>query len=300
MPHSKISKKDVEHDIQRRVQQMLGTMVGLENVIVSVTADIDFTKENSVSEIVEPVDKESMEGLPVSVEKIHETYANKPADAGGTAGTGDEDIATYQASDEDQNGDYEIVKEKINNEFNKIHKEIVQSPYKIRDLGIQVAVNRIKDKSEDEVKYLSQQEQNTVQDGITSILDSIITTSVDKGYGEVDPNTKSSIVFQDFNGSSTTDNEPVSTVPVWIYIVGGMLVLLVIILLILMFRRRRDLEDEMLEEPGEIQEDIPEEIPELETDNDSDSIKRRKQLEKMAKEQPEDFAKLLRSWISED
>lgn len=294
-------KKDVEHDIQRRLQQMLGTMVGLDNVIVSVTADIDFTKENSVSEIVEPVDKENMEGLPVSVEKIHETYANKPKDAGGTAGTGDEDIASYQASDDEQNGDYEIVKEKVNNEFNKIHKEIVQSPYKIRDLGIQVAVNRIKDQSGEQVEYLSQQEQNNVQDGITSILDSIITTSVDKGYGDVDPNENASIIFQDFNGSMTSESDPKSATPIWMYVVGGILVVLIIVLLILMLRKRKaSEEDDVSEELTEKETEMPADIPDLEADTESDSVKRRKQLEKMAKEQPEDFAKLLRSWISED
>ena len=38
------------------------------------------------------------------------------------------------------NGDYEKVEETINNEVNRIRKEIVESPYKIRDLGIQVMV----------------------------------------------------------------------------------------------------------------------------------------------------------------
>src|SRR5699024_2154612 len=49
-------KKDIEHDIQKRLQQMIGAMVGMEKVVVSVTADIDFTQENRIEEIVEPVD----------------------------------------------------------------------------------------------------------------------------------------------------------------------------------------------------------------------------------------------------
>lgn len=290
-------KKDVEHDIQRRLQQMLGTMVGLDNVIVSVTADIDFTKENSVEEIVEPADKDNMEGLPVSIEKIHETYANKPGD-GGVAGTGDEDIASYQGTDANQDGDYEIVKEKVNNEFNRIHKEIAQSPYKIRDLGIQVAVNRLKDTGADHV--LSQQEQNVVQDGITSILNSIITTSIDKDYGQVDPDEKTSIVFQDFNGSPDTQTPPAQGIPAWVYIVGGLLVLLVIVLLILMLRKRKQADEEALDEESEEAPINHEEVPDINEENESDSIARRRQLEKMAKDHPEDFAKLLRSWISED
>src|SRR5699024_7822761 len=59
-------KKDIERDVQRRLQQMLSAMVGGDNVIVSVTADIDFTQENRVEELVEPVDIENIEGIPVS------------------------------------------------------------------------------------------------------------------------------------------------------------------------------------------------------------------------------------------
>src|SRR5690625_3883611 len=81
-------KKDIERDIQRRLQHMIGTMVGTDSVIVSVTADIDFTKEDRIEEIVEPVDLENMEGLPVSIESVHETYSGSQAE-GGVVGTGE-------------------------------------------------------------------------------------------------------------------------------------------------------------------------------------------------------------------
>ena len=38
------------------------------------------------------------------------------------------------------NGDYERIEETVNNEVNRIRREIVESPYKIRDIGIQVMV----------------------------------------------------------------------------------------------------------------------------------------------------------------
>ena len=37
-----------------------------------------------------------------------------------------------------QNGDYERIEETVNNEVNRIRREIVESPYKIRDIGFQV------------------------------------------------------------------------------------------------------------------------------------------------------------------
>jgi len=290
-------KKDIERDIQSRLQQMLGAMVGMDNVVVSVTSDIDFTQENRVEELVEPVDLENMEGLPVSIETIHETYSGDPP-AGGTAGTGEEDTAaTYQEID-NEDGDYELAKETINNEFNRIQKEVVESPYKIRDLGIQVAVNRVSGGTGNEVQYLSQQEEIAVEEGINSILHSIIQTSVDEEYGEVIPEEKASIVFQEFNHTPSKATEPASAIPPWLYITGAVLLAVIIILAILLFKNRKDSTESWEEEKSAAELDI--QMPEIPEKEESDSMVRRKQLEKMAKEKPDDFAKLLRSWIGED
>jgi flagellar M-ring protein FliF len=290
-------KQDIERDIQRRLQQMLGTMVGMDNVIVSVTADVDFTQENRVEELIEPADPESMEGLPVSVETIRETYTGEGAAAGGIAGAGDEDIANYPGGEEGNNGDYEYVKETVNNEFNRIHKEIAEAPYKVRDLGIQVAVDSVKQINGKNKEYLTQQDQTVVEEGITSILNSIISTSIDGQYGEVVPDEKTSIVFQEFSGSNALQEDPGFKIPLWLYIVGGVLLLVIILLIILLFVRKPKVEEELEEEL--FTEASVETIPDLEVE-DKDSIQRKKQLEKLAKDKPEEFAKLLRGWIGED
>ena len=48
---------------------MLGRLVGQDKVMVSVTADLDFTQENREEKLVEPVDKDNMQGIAVSAEK---------------------------------------------------------------------------------------------------------------------------------------------------------------------------------------------------------------------------------------
>lgn len=292
-------KKDVERDIQKRLQQMLGAMVGLENVIVSVTAGIDFTQENRVEELVEPVDIENMEGLPVSLETIQESYTGDAAN-GGVVGAGDEDVANYPGAVEGDNGEYELDKEVINYEFNRIRKEIVESPYKLRDLGIQVAVDSVKNTNEDgnNIEILSAQEQNAVEEGIASILNSIVETSIDTTVEEINPDEKFSIVFQEFTGNPTPTELTGSNVPTWLYVVGFILLAIIILLIVLLVRNRRNAEEEIVEELT-IQETATE-IPDLERDEESESVIRRKQLEKIAQDKPEDFAKLLRSWIGED
>src|SRR5699024_12050986 len=111
-------KQDIEPDIQTRPQEMLGTIVGMDNVIVSGTADIDFTEENRVEELVEPVDIDDMEGLPVSIETIQDSYSGHPP-PGGVAGTGDEEIPGYEEADDGDEGDYDMTKETINHEYNR-------------------------------------------------------------------------------------------------------------------------------------------------------------------------------------
>jgi len=295
-------KQDVETDIQRRLQQMLGAVVGMDKVVVSVTADIDFTQENRTEELVEPVDVENMEGLPVSIESIQESYIGD-AEAGGVAGTGEEDIANYPAADQFGDGDYELDQETINYEFNRIRKEIVESPYEIQDLGVQVIVDNVKNnRDSDEVEYLTLQEQTNVEEGITSILDSIISTTIQSNEEEVEvnPEEKMSIVFQEFTGGGMQTAEPAGgQIPLWLYIVGAVLIIIIIILVIYLIRGRNKEEYEEVIEYEKMPEE-PKETPEMEMPEESESVVKRKQLEKAAKENPEDFAKLLRSWIGED
>ncbi len=292
-------KKDIERDIQKRLQQMLSAMVGGENVIVSVTSDIDFTQENRTENLVEPADEENMEGLPVSVETIQETYSGNPP-VGGNAGTGDEDIANYEGVEEGEDGDYELVKETVNNEYNRIQREIVESPYKVRDLGIQVAVNNVKNDDGETVEYLTQQEQTTVEEGISSILSSIVTTTVDAEFepANATPGDNVSITFQEFSGKQTNSAAATSAgIPSWMYIAGGALLLIIIVLVVMLLRNRG--EEEIIEE-SYISEELPAEVPELPENEQTEADVRKKQLEKIAKDKPEDFAKLLRSWIGED
>lgn len=294
-------KREIERDIQKRLQQMLGVMVGMDRVVVSVTSDIDFTNENRTEELVEPVDVDNMEGIPVSIETITETFEGTQAE-GGIVGTGEEDIANYPAAAAGQDGDYEHVKETINYELNRIHRDIAESPYKVRDLGIQVIVDSIQGFEEDEVQLLTQQEQNTVEQGITSILNSMITTTIDEEYSDIDPEEKVSIVFQEFNGMDRIDPDNATpTIPTWVYIVGGILLAIIILLIVLLFRNRREKElEESYEEMAATVQNTEVEVPDISSQPKSDSDIQKEQIEKMAKNKPEDFAKLLRSWISDD
>lgn len=289
-------KNNVERDVQLRVQQLLGKMMGPDKVAVGVTADIDFSQKKSNQDIVEPVDKENIQGIAVSSEKIKEAYAgSKPSD-GGVAGTGAEDIANYQGTENSNNGDYTKEEERINYDVTRIKNEIVDAPYRIRDLSIQLAVEPPNPK---DVNSLPQQ---TI-DEIKQMLGTIVKTSIDKGYNvngqELSQDQvaeKVAVSVSQFKGNDSTLSSTKSTIPLWMYIAGGVLLVIIIVLVFLLLRKRRQEEDITVEDLNQSMIDVPD----INNETETDGTVRRKQLEKMAKEKPEEFAKLLRSWISED
>lgn len=286
-------KKTVERDLQREVQKMLGTMMGQDKVVVSVTTDIDFKKENREEALVTPVDEENMEGIALSVQRITETFTGSGVGADGTPmAEADTDNLLVGEIGGVNDGEYERLDETINNEVNRIRREIVESPYKIRDIGIQVMI-------EPPVADDATSMPPELEGDIEQILSTIIRTSIDKeAAGELTPEEvqdKIVVSVHEFNGRTADFGETTPVIPWWVYVVGGVL-LLVIIGFIFLFIRNRKAEE--LEELEVVQESI--EVEDINEEQETEGTLRRKQLEKMAKEKPEEFAKLLRTWIAED
>ncbi|RIW36405.1 flagellar basal body M-ring protein FliF [Bacillus salacetis] len=288
-------KDRVEKDIQKQVQSMLGTLIGFNKVVVSVTTDIDFTQENREVNEVTPVDEENMEGIAVSVQRITETFTGNGQAAGGVPAAEDsgDGLGTY-VEGENSNGDYERIEETINNEVNRIRREIVESPYKIRDIGIQVMVEP--PDPEDPNSFPQDR-----QEDISQILSTIIRTSIDKESGtELTPEAiedKIVVSVQPFNGKMEFEQTPASTLPWWTYVVGGILLAVIILLVVLMIRRNKKAVEE---EAVFVEESQPITIPDIGNEKETEGSARRKQLEKMAREKPEEFAKLLRSWLADE
>ncbi|SFM29768.1 flagellar basal-body MS-ring/collar protein FliF [Salibacterium qingdaonense] len=285
-------QEDIEKDIQSRLQQMLGRMMGLNKVAVSVTTDLDFTQETREEALVEPVDEENMEGIAVSAERIEEAYEGQPPEDGGVAGAGEGDVANYPAGAANGQGDYERDEERINYEVNRIHREITESPYKIRDLGIQVMVEPPEPDNPDSL------DPQTITD-IEEMLTTMVNTSINAEYqedmeaGAVEDNIY--VASQPFNGQQEVQEEAGTSIPMWVYIAGGVLLFTVLALFIMLIRRRNRGEEWTEEEMT-----TAEPIPDLPEEDNSEEAQRRKQLENLAQENPEEFSKLLRTWLSDE
>ncbi len=283
-------KKTIERDLQRQVQNMLGTMVGQDKVAVTVTTSIDFKQENREETLVEPVDDENMEGIAISAQSIIETYTGMGT-AGGTpeAGNPTDNLVDY-VEGTNTNGDYERIEETINNEVNRIRKEILESPYKVKNIGIQAMVEPAEGVN-----------QVAVREEIERMLSAIVRTSLDAETANnlSDEQIANNIVVavQPLYGSGANSEEPKPFIPWWLWVIGGILVAAIALLVFFIVRSKksRDSQEEVI-----IQEQQELFVEDISEEKETEATIRRKQLEKMAKEKPDDFAKLLRSWIAED
>lgn len=298
-------RKDVEKDIQRELQQMLGLMLGQDKVVVSVMASIDFTKEKREEQLVEPV--VDNEGLEISVERIEESYSSEGGAVNDATGTGETDIANYPAADGAGNSESERIEERINREVNRINRQIELSPYLINDLTINVGVEP------PEPNNPASLTEQDVED-IRNVLTNVVSTSLSMNgtlLNEEDLENRISVFATEFQGKAAVAEEAEPQVfdqlsKDVLMMIGAALAVVVIILIIALVvrRRKRNKEEEefifdMFEEP-KVQSE-PEEKEEIDlSEFTSRANPKRKTIEKLAKERPEDFAKLLRSWMAQD
>lgn len=289
----RIVRKDIERDIQRELQQLLGTILGMDKVIVSVFANVDFSKEQRVEQLVQPVDPTNNEGIAISVERIQESFSGEGSSIGGVPGTGEGDIPGYQGADGDQNSEYEKIEERINNEVNRIHREIESSPYAIEDLTINVGV---------EPPVADDQDSLTDQDidDIKSILKSVIRTylsSSSVALTEQDIDQKLTVFATEFKGRPEfSDPSRTGIADYLLYALAAVAALALIGVVYAFTRRAKRKDADEFDEASP----VPVGLSDFDFDQDNEETARRKRIERLANNNPDEFIKLLRTWIAEE
>lgn len=276
-------KRSIEQDIQRELQRMLGSMFGMDKVVVSVFAHVDFTQETREEQLVEPVTDD--EGIEISIERIQEIYEGQGQPPGGIAGTGETEVAGYQGLVAGEDAEYERIEERINREVNRIHRQIVTSPYQVTDLSINVGLDE---------SIAVPEVETAVQD----LLGAIIQTSLGQTAAEWDEdqvNERITVFTQSFPAQ-----EPVgeSSGLQWlIYALAAALIVVIVILLIILLRRRKE-KDELDDLAPALEQPEKDLLSALALEDDQTS--KRKQIEQLARERPKEFVALLKSWMVED
>ncbi len=305
-------QKGIEQDIQRELQQMLGLLLGQDKVVVSVMASIDFTKEKREEKLVEPVDLEKFKGLDISVERIVETYSSEGTVVEDAAGTGETEVANYPGTDGAGNSKSERTEERINSEVNRINRQIEKSPYVIDDITINVGVEP------PVAENPASLTQENIAD-ISNLLKNAVSTSLsmnDFQATDIELEDRISVFATEFQGRPPIDDEKPETtflagVPTALILaVAGAVILLLVIVIVLIIRRKKKNQTTLEEAEYSFEEfekalaksnqvEIEDEEIDL-SEFSNRSNPKRKTIEKLAKGRPEDFTKLLRSWMADD
>ncbi|MWV43553.1 flagellar M-ring protein FliF [Paenibacillus sp. HJL G12] len=282
-------QKKFENEVRQNVRQFLSRFMGANKVDVLVVSKLNFDKVQSKQNLVTPVDEENMKGIEISVQEISKNYTGKANPDSGVAGTGQTQVPTYPSGSSTGDVTSEDLSKTINYEVNRITKDIVSSPYSVKDLTINVAV---------EPPTGQKTVDQPTKDAIQNILVNIVRASLsDSGatYTDAELAKKVSVYSQPFGGEETqTKGLQLSKGVLWgiglaalaLLAGGGFLI----------FRRRKQRE--------EMEEDFPlpapTEFPSISLESVTNESQVRKQLETLAKKKPEEFVNLLRTWLADE
>nr|WP_202111697.1 flagellar basal-body MS-ring/collar protein FliF [Saccharibacillus sp. WB 17] len=283
-------QRKYESDIEKSVKMFLGSMVGADRVNVLVASKLNFDQVNATENRYEPVDVENMRGIEISVQDVQESYTGAGAADGGVAGTGTEAVPTYPGDTSAGQSTSESSNKIVNYQVNQITKEIVQSPYVVKDLTINVSI---------EPPAGSTTLETGIEGNITSILVNIIGASLaDSGTTYDDAQLQQKVaVFASLPSAETAAADTgISRTLLW-SIIGGLALLLAAAVFLVLRRRRKNREEELLEEMAL---PTPAEMPSISFETVNGESQTRKQLESLAKKKPDEFVNLLRTWLADE
>lgn len=268
-------------ELERSITTLLGQIFGEENVAVRVAAELDFDQRSTQTVRFEaPGNGE--EGLVRQIEELSDYYSGQGT-AGAPPGT---DTNPGEVTQSPSGGTSSSVSEKrqrtIAYELDEIRETITYAPGAIKRLSVSVIVNET-DRVVDAAK---------VQEAVQAAV----------GY-DAERDDVVSVQTMSFIGPETP---PVVVAPPWYSSLGvqvgiGVLLAIIALLVVRSIARRRQrvlLEElQMAQVAATVEPEAEEELPQPQEDK-SESL--RKHLERVARQKPEDFAFLIRTWLNEE
>ncbi|WP_054958666.1 flagellar basal-body MS-ring/collar protein FliF [Paenibacillus dakarensis] len=282
-------QKRFENQVRENVQQFLSQYMGPNKVNVLVASKLNFDQIQSKENLVEPVDKEEMKGIEISVQEIQKNYSGTGSPTGGVAGTGEEEVPGYPSDSTSGQTQSEETSSTRNYDVNRITRDIISSPYTVKDLTINVSVEP---PSGQEIL------DETTRGAIENVLVNIVRASLaDSGisYTDADYSNKVSVVSRVVNTKPEENTKTFLSQPLmWGIGVAALALLAGGTFFFIRRRKKRDL----------LEEDIPlpptTEFPSINLESVTNESQVRKQLETLAKKKPDEFVNLLRSWLADE
>jgi len=276
-------RRNFENDMKRNIQTFLGRIVGIDNLVVSVAAALNFDKKGTQEQLVQPLADNDNRGIVVSEQNTTSMSQGTDGQPGGVVGTGQTDIPGYPASGSSGTSTSEETSSTINYDYNRIINNIEYGPYRVVDLAVSVAI----DSGAVTPEALANIEQMLIQYVRTQLAESGLDLS-NQALAE-----RVSVFAQEF---TQPPQEPVNMFAVWWPAMLAGLAAVAAVAGAIVYRRRRQrrlaAETEALAATQE-----PQSL-DLELVRNENQVRR--QLEHLAKTKPEDFVNLLRTWLVDE
>lgn len=143
-----------QKQLQSSVQSLLEQIFGPGNVAVRVNALLDFDKKTVENRTFAPPNPEQNEGLLRSVQELREYFSGQGSIPEGEPGTGS-NVETYQQLNSQGTSDYQKSEVTRNYELNESRENISVAPGAVKKLTVSVVINReLTDEEKDRIVAL--------------------------------------------------------------------------------------------------------------------------------------------------
>jgi flagellar M-ring protein FliF len=262
-----------QRDLENSLSSILQQVFGLGNVVVRVNAELNFDERTIEKKLFEPVLDES--GILRSINEIREEFSGQGQQASGLPGT-DSNIPGYVSPSGSSNSQYERMDVTKNFEINEIRERLVIAPGHVKRINAAVIINQ----------ELSDEQKIRISDIIAR------TIGAQAGRDEI------SVEGIQFDMSWKDEfNKPLpsrSIIQYLLYALAGVLVIAAAFGLVKFINKPKAYEEFTM-----AKQQAAAVVEEINIDGSPKSLVK-KELEKFAKNKPENFAELIRTWLNED
>lgn len=284
-------ERETERELQRELQTMLEPLFGFGKVVARVNAELNFDYKEQNSENYTPVNTDTGLGILRSRQTHDESYQGTGG-PGGVPGVST-NVPGYQAYVAGGSSQYQKSDATENYEVNRVQEKVIVAPGQIKRLSVAVWVDG----------QLTQAQLASVRQAVASAVgfnqqrgDQLFIDSMKFGQ-------------QDFGGPPPKAAQPAGRFA-WVWAVALLVAAAVGTGAFVVARRKRSAAEEAEEWKGRALDVLlserqaeaqPTETAALEVSlEEQERLNRENQLRKYADEKPEEFANLLKTWLTED
>jgi flagellar M-ring protein FliF len=275
-------KEKFESNMEEDLNVMLTKVLGLDNFVIKVNANLNFDQRSIESEEYEPVVGDK--GIVRSKQSQEQSQEGSTTNPEGVPGT-TSNLPQYRVDNQEQQKS-ESEEEVVNYEINRKVEQYTKAPGTIDRLSVAVMVN----------DDLGQQEQEQIEQAISSAV----------GYNQErgDDITITGMQFDDSIAQATDRAEQSAAAAQqqrFYLIIAGIVALLGLI--IFLYRKTKSTNQSQVPQGVDYSVDDAESEQAATSElSEEEQAKREMQeeLRQLAQDQPEEIAELLRSWMAED